>query len=95
MKWHEHVCRHPELVIHPLLVWRGKDWLQERRQSLLPLFSRGLSSWSVLAGRTGTRSTAGGVHRRWHDGYEYAKECIGTDDSFFSLIGLQRLVDCQ
>ena len=74
MKWHEHVCRHPELVIHPLLVWRGKDWLQERRQSLLPLFSRGFSSLSMLAGCTGTRCTAGAVHRRWHDGYDCAKE---------------------
>ena len=93
VKWHEHVCRHPEFVIHPLLEWRGKEWLQERRQSLLPLLPRGLSSLSMFAGRTGTRCTAGRVHRRWHDGYDYAKECIGTETSFFKLIGLQRLVN--
>ena len=40
VKWHEHVCRHPEMIIHPLLEWRGKEWPQERRQTFLPLMPR-------------------------------------------------------
>ena len=79
LKWDEHVERHPELVIAPLRLWRGKQFLIERRQELLPAFPRLLSSsLSALAGRTGTRAATGFVHKRWHDGIEYAKEAQGN-----------------
>ena len=74
LKWDEHIMRHPELVIAPLRVWRGSEFLIERRQELMPSFPRFLSRLSVLAGRTGTRAAIGFAHKRWHDGIAYAHE---------------------
>jgi len=95
VKWHEHVQRHSELVINPLAEWRGKVWLQQRRQQLLPMLPRGISNMSILAGRTGTRVTVGAVHRRWHDGYDYAQESLATESCFMQLIGLQLFLNMQ
>jgi len=93
VKWDEHVERHPELVIAPLRVWRGKQFLIARRQELLPAFPRFLtSSLSALAGRTGTRAATGFVHKRWHDGIEYAKEAQGSPSLPIAWATLQRLL---
>ena len=83
--------RHDELVIFPLLEWRGKEWLIEKRATFLPVVPRSITgSLSVLAGRTGTRATAGGVHKRWHDGYDYALESLATNVRFCQINGVQR-----
>ena len=97
LRWDEHIERHPECIVGPLRVWRGSDWLVERRQELLPalpaIFSAGSYSRSSFAGRTGTRASSGCVHKRWHDGIEYAKQLSESPTPFFSVIGLQRLLD--
>jgi hypothetical protein len=68
----------------------------DRRQELLPALpalsyvGRCLSSF---AGRTGTRVSSGCVHKRWHDGIEYAKQLHESPAPFLSIIGLQRLLD--
>ena len=89
--WHEHVARHDELVILPLLEWRGKEWLMEKRATFLLMVPRSItSSLSILAGRTGTRVTAGGLHKRWHDGYEYGVECLAKNVRVCHMDGVQR-----
>ena len=80
-------------MIAPLRVWRGKQFLIERRQELLPAFPRLLSSrLSALAGRTGTRAATGFVNKRWHDGIEYAKEANGKPPLPIVWATLQRLL---
>ena len=97
LRWDEHIERHPEFIVSPLRVWRGSDWLVERRQELLPalpaIFSAGSYSRSSFAGRTGTRASSGCVHKRWHDGIDYAKQLGESPTPFLSVIGLQRLLD--
>ena len=73
-KWDEHIERHDELIVSPLRVWKGEQWLQDQRVKLLPLFSRVTGRLSMSAGVTGTRIAKGRVQARWHDGISYAKE---------------------
>ena len=76
--WDEHLQRHPESFVSALRGWRGKEWLIEKRQSLLPLLPRTFNSrLSSLAGVTGTRCVATKPQRRWHDGIDYATELFG------------------
>lgn len=51
-----------------LLMYRGREWLQERRAAQ--------ESPSIQAARTGTRVAAGKVQTRWHDGAVYAQSHI-------------------
>jgi hypothetical protein len=75
LDWDEHLARPRNLASWPakLRDYRGRQWLIERRASFAPSVASRRSSVSVFAGRTGTRSFAGKVHTRWHDGIDYAR----------------------
>ena len=86
--WNKHLERPHNSDSWPakLLHYRAREWLIQRR--IPPLPANGRSS-SCLAGRTGTRSSAGCVHARWHDGIELARGCsifrMHFDQGFWRL----------
>jgi hypothetical protein len=67
--WNEHLGRerNQNSWAAKTLHFHGKTWLQEQRR----LHAVGQHS-SLSAGRTGTRSFPGIVHKRWHDGVDTA-----------------------
>ena len=70
-RWDSHLSRDRNIASWAarLRTFRDRDWFIQRRMQLAP--SDGWSA-SVHAGRTETRSFAGCVHTRWHDGIHYA-----------------------
>lgn len=62
--WLRHIGRHPESWVSRLLRTRDAAWLREQRR----MYVGGSQSWTVHAGRTGTRMVPGPVHRRYEDG---------------------------
>ena len=73
--WDEHLSRRRNFHTWAakLRDYRGKTWLMQRRASFAPSTASIDSPASATAGRTGTRSFAGIVHTRWHDGVDFAK----------------------
>ena len=61
-KWLQHLGRHPDWVGR-LIRTRDRDWLQVQRSRFA-----GSGHWSLLAGRTGTRTQATYVQTRWEQG---------------------------
>ena len=72
LNWNSHVLRplNDYSWCGRLVVYRGMQWLQARRVSIL---GRNTSQRSSLAGRTETRSIRAAPCTRWHDGIDYAK----------------------
>ena len=72
--WNDHVRRD-----HVGLGWNKKflefhdsHWLREQRAVFAPTASSKRSPWTILAGRTGTRASAGKVQARWEESIEVA-----------------------
>ena len=59
-----------------LRAFHDVSWLQNCRASFVPLSSRMLNPWSVLAGRTGTRAAAGKVQPRWQEAVQRVRDGI-------------------
>ena len=95
LRWDEHLERHPNHVISPLRIWRGRDWLMQQRQSHMPAVSQFWSRLTSFAGRTGTRAYAGCVHKRWHDGVAFAAETLDSSSTLNPWAGLQQLLSSQ
>ena len=68
LSWNMHLERDRNHLTWPAqtLLFRGLMWLQHCRANLL--------TNSATSGRTDTRSKAGCVHARWHNGVEFAKQ---------------------
>ena len=66
--WHSHLLRHDEHHATKLMKWHDAAWLQAQRYKHLPQFSIKQRCWTVHAGRTDTRISAGNVHMRWEQG---------------------------
>ena len=66
--WHSHLLRHDKHHATKLMKWHDAAWLQAQRYKHLPQFSIKQRCWTVHAGRTDTRISAGNVHMRWEQG---------------------------
>ena len=76
MSWHSHIERDTGKALWPtkLLELRDRQWLIRRRSLFAPVFSIRSKAWTVLSGRTATRSKGGKVPVRWEDGLIDATE---------------------
>ena len=73
--WNEHVERghSPCKWNRDLLAYHGLGWLQERRAGFAAVISSRLNSWTIWAGRTGTRSAPGKVQPRWQEAMQWVE----------------------
>ena len=71
--WDEHLSRHPDIIATMFRDFRDSGWLQMQRANFANKWSCRSRSWTVLAGRTGTRTAPGYVAQRWQSGIELAR----------------------
>ena len=80
--WDQHLSRHENQRSWAarLRTFRGRTWLQERRAAFLGTATGNSQVGSCNAGRTGTRTFPGRPYVRWHDGIEYARQILPTEN---------------
>ena len=76
--WDEHMTRHPETIATVFRNYRDITWLEARRSTFANAGSLRQRSWTLQAGRTGTRAAAGFVAQRWQSGIRFAKRRGGA-----------------
>ena len=78
VKWDEHLSRprNAHCWAARLRCYRGSDWFIFRRSLFAPSVASRASPSCSSAGRTNTRTGRFKVHARWHDGMQYARDCV-------------------
>lgn len=74
VNWNSHILRDDTHPAKELLLWHDTEWLRTQRMNLLPRVTD--SSWTSMAGRTGTRAAPGKVQTRWQEGVVHALSLI-------------------
>ena len=72
--WDLHCDRHPKLWPARLRGVQDNAWLQSKRAPFVG------STLGIDAGRTATRSAAGGVPTRWQDGLAFSKRRVSLTE---------------
>ena len=72
LKWDDHVQRDHSTCRwnHDLRNFHSIDWLRSQRSAFVAKNPMSLNSWTIFAGRTGTRAGPGKVQPRWQEAIE-------------------------
>ena len=71
--WDSHMTRHPETMATIFRNYHDSSWLEQRRSPFANVWSLRQRSWTMQAGRTGTRAAPGFVAQRWQSGIVLAQ----------------------